>query len=209
MSSPDHLTPEKVSPTHTLLDNLQGQVFGIVMTAFGVTLLRAAGLVTGQTAGMALLISYASGYSFGVIFFLINIPFYIFAWMRMGPGFTLRSLISATLISILADFAPQVISFAELNIYAAGLLAGATAGVGLIALFRHGASAGGLGILALYIQDRTGFRAGWVQLSVDVCIFAASFLVLAPSAVGASLFGALVLNVIIAFNHRKDWYIAH
>lgn len=197
------------SPSHSLIDNLQGQAFGILMTAFGVTMLRAAGLVTGQTAGMALLISYASGYSFGIVFFVVNIPFYIFAWMRMGPGFTVRSLISATLISVLADFAPNVISYAEFNIYVAALLAGATAGVGLIALFRHGASAGGLGILALYIQDHLGIRAGWVQLAVDLCIFAGSVFVLAPSAVVASLFGAMVLNVIIALNHRKDWYIAH
>ncbi|MFD1696080.1 YitT family protein [Roseibium aestuarii] len=209
MSVSDRPDLEPRKPTHTLLDNLQGQAFGILMTAFGVTLLRAAGLVTGQTAGMSLLISYSTGYSFGIVFFLINIPFYLFAWMRMGPGFTLRSLISATMISILADFAPQVIAYSHLNIFVAALLAGATSGVGLIALFRHGASAGGLGILALYIQDRTGFRAGWVQLGVDLCIFAASFLVLAPMAVAASLFGALVLNVIIALNHRKDWYVAH
>lgn len=195
-------------PAHSLLDNLQGQAFGVLMTSFGVTLLRSAGLVTGQTAGMALLISYATGYSFGIAFFLINIPFYIFSWLRMGAGFTLRSFVSATLISVLADFAPNVIAFSELNIWVAGLLAGATAGVGLIALFRHGASAGGLGILALYIQDNTGFRAGWVQLIVDLCIFAASLFVLAPMAVAASLFGAVVLNIIIALNHRKDWYIA-
>ena len=36
---------------HTRLDNVQGLAFGIVMTAFGLSMLQAAGLITGQ-AGM-------------------------------------------------------------------------------------------------------------------------------------------------------------
>jgi uncharacterized membrane-anchored protein YitT (DUF2179 family) len=80
--------------------------------------------------------------------------------------------------------------------------------MGLIALFRHGASAGGLGILALYVQDKTGFRAGWLQLIVDAMIFIASAFFLDSWAVAASFLGAAVVNVLIAFNHRKDWYVA-
>ena len=201
-------TPETPAAHHSFWDNLQGQVFGVLMTAFGVTLLRSAGLVTGQTAGLSLLISYAFGWSFGIVFFVVNMPFYVFAFQRMGAGFVLRSFVSATAISVLADFAPQVIRFQELDMMVAALLAGCTAGVGLIALFRHGASAGGLGMLALYIQDKFGFRAGWFQLIADLAIFSVSLLVIDSTAVLASLFGAVVLNALIAFNHRKDWYVA-
>ncbi|WP_417684855.1 YitT family protein [Roseibium sp.] len=197
------------SVLHSTWDNLQGQVFGIVLTSFGVSLLRAAGLVTGQTAGLALLIAYASGWSFGAVFFLVNLPFYVFAFRRMGARFAIRSFISATAISLLADLLPNVISFASLDPFAAAALAGCVNGVGLIALFRHGASAGGLGMLALYVQDRFGLRAGWFQLGADLVIFAVSFLVIDSVALLASLLGALVMNALIAFNHRKDWYVAH
>jgi uncharacterized membrane-anchored protein YitT (DUF2179 family) len=199
---------EKTPATHSLLDNLQGQASGVLMTSFAVVILKSAGLVTGQTAGLSLLLSYATGYSFGVVFFVVNIPFYAFALQRMGWRFTVRSLVSATLISVLADFAPNVVTFAEVNIWAAALLGGCTAAMGLIALFRHGASAGGLGILALYVQDKTGFRAGWLQLIVDAMIFIASAFFLDSWAVAASFLGAAVVNVLIAFNHRKDWYVA-
>jgi uncharacterized membrane-anchored protein YitT (DUF2179 family) len=199
---------EKTPATHSLLDNLQGQASGVLMTSFAVVILKSAGLVTGQTAGLSLLLSYATGYSFGVVFFVVNIPFYAFALQRMGWRFTVRSLVSATLISVLADFAPNVVTFAEVNIWAAALLGGCTAAMGLIALFRHGASAGGLGILALYVQDKTGFRAGWLQLIVDAMIFIASAFFLDSWAVAASFLGAAVVNVLIAFNHRKVWYVA-
>jgi uncharacterized membrane-anchored protein YitT (DUF2179 family) len=197
------------SARHGFWDNIQGQVFGIVMTAFGVSILRAAGLVTGQTAGLSLLVSYATDLSFGAAFFLINLPFFIFAWRRLGAGFALRSVISTVAISVLVDLAPMLIVYASLDMLTAAILGGCASGFGLIALFRHGASAGGLGILAVYLQDRTGFRAGWTQLIVDSVIFAASFLVLDWKAVIVSFLGAVVLNVMIAFNHRRDWYVAH
>ena len=52
-----------------------------------------------------------------------------------------------------------------------------------LALFRHGASLGGIGIVALMLQDRLGWRAGWVQLAFDAVLFAASFLVVPPKTV--------------------------
>lgn len=199
---------QTIHASHSLTDNLQGQAFGVVMTAFGLSLFGSAGLVTGQVAGVALLLSYVSDWSFGFLFFLINLPFYAFGYKTMGPAFVARSLISATVIAILADFAPDVMTFSDLNIWAAAVLAGCCTGIGLIALFRHGASAGGLGILALYIQERFGIKAGWFQLTTDLAIFGLSLLVIDSLAILASLLGALVMNALIAFNHRKDWYVA-
>jgi hypothetical protein len=79
---------------------------------------------------------------------------------------------------------------------------------GLLALFRHGASLGGIGIVALYLQDKTGFRAGWTQLIFDVCLFAAALTVRDAKTVAISALGAVVINLVIAVNHRRDRYIA-
>ena len=102
---------------------------------------------------------------------------------------------------------PQYISFAELNPLLGAVMIGAFSGSGLIALFRHGASLGGIGIIGLYIQDATGFRAGCVQLIVDAMIFAVALFLLDPLAVGWSFLGALVANLTVAINHRRDRYI--
>nr|WP_309568077.1 hypothetical protein [Psychromarinibacter sediminicola] len=58
------------------------------------------------------------------------------------------------------------------------------------------------------MQDTTGFRAGYVQLIADAVIFAAGFLLFPVPVVLWSLLGAVVLNLVIAFNHRRDRYIA-
>ena len=72
--------------------DLQGLVFGVVMCSLGVVFLKAAGLVTGQTAGIALLLSYVLPLGFGPLFFMIGIPFLILAWSKRGAVFALRTV---------------------------------------------------------------------------------------------------------------------
>ena len=66
----------------------------------------------------------------------------------------------------------------------------------------------GLGVVALLVQDTTGFKAGWVQLIADAVIFGAAFWLFPAPVVLYSLLGAVVLNLVITFNHRRDRYIA-
>jgi uncharacterized membrane-anchored protein YitT (DUF2179 family) len=77
----------------------------------------------------------------------------------------------------------------------------------MLALYRHRASLGGMGILAIYIQDKTGFRAGLVQLFFDGVLFIFALLLFDFSIVIISLLSAVVLNFFVAINHRADRYI--
>ena len=88
------------------------------------------------------------------------------------------------------------------------VLFGFLSGSALLALFRHGASLGGIGIVALMLQDRLGWRAGWVQLGFDAVLFTLAFLVIEPDLVLISFLGALVVNLVVAINHRRDRYLA-
>lgn len=193
---------------HTPLEDAQAFVLGTAMCALGVQFLTANGLITGQTAGLAVLASYLTGWSFGAVFFLVNLPFWVLAWVRMGVRFTVKSAIAVAMLSGFAEVLPRVFEIGRLDPGVGAFLAGATIGLGLIVLFRHGASLGGVGVLALWLQERTGFRAGWTQLLFDGALFAAAAFVLDPLLVLWSLFGAVVVNLIIAVNHRKDRYIA-
>lgn len=206
--SPASANYETKKAAHSAFDNIQGQIFGIIMTSFGISILHAAGLITGQAAGLAFVISYATGIHFGILFFVINLPFYVLAITRIGWRFTVRSLIAVTCISILSGFFPSVVGYSVLQPHVAAVLAGFCTGIGVIGLFRHGSSGGGVGILAHYLQETTGLRAGWIQATVDVGVFGAAVFVLDSKAFLASVLGAMVLNAFVAFNHRTDWYVA-
>ncbi len=193
---------------HSLGEDILAFLLGTALCAFAVTMLTHLGLITGQTAGLGVLLSYVTGLSFGVVFFVVNLPFYVFAWLRMGPRFTIKSFIAVTLVSAMTELMSREVVFAHLDPTLGALLAGATAGMGLIVLFRHGASLGGVGVVALWAQEKLGIQAGWVQLGFDAVLFAAAFFVLPNLALVAwSLLGAVVVNLMIAVNHRKDRYI--
>lgn len=191
---------------HSALEDVQAFVLGTGLCGLGVVMLTHLGLLTGQTAGLAVLISYVTGASFGIVFFVINLPFYWLGWVRMGPRFVVKSLICVTLLSGTSEIFPNLIAFEHLDPLLGTAFVGSLIALGLIVLFRHGASLGGIGVLGLIIQDRTGLRAGYVQLAFDLVLFAVAFMIFAPELVVISLAGAAISNLIIATNHRPDRY---
>jgi len=193
---------------HTVLEDAQGLLTGTTLAGTGLVVLTHLGLITGQTAGLALLLSYVTDISFAVFFFLLNLPFYWLGYKRLGLRFITKTIICVGLISVFSAAFPQLLHIQSLNPLFGIALFGVLTGAGLLAIFRHGASLGGIGILALYLQEKTGFRAGWTQLLVDACIFLAAFFLIDARSVLLSLAGAVVVNLIVAVNHRKDWYVA-
>lgn len=198
------LKPQK---HYTRFEDMQGLLLASVQSALGLHLLRSAGLMTGGTAGMALLISYASGWAFGLVFFVINLPFYWFAYRARGMVFCIKSLASVTMVSALAELLKPLLVVDHIDEATAAVLFGVSTGVGLLGLFRHSGSLGGVSIIALILQDKYGFKAGWTQTIHDVFLFAVALWLMPFDKVIWSLVGAVILNLVIAFNHRRDWYI--
>ena len=193
---------------HSLLEDAQGVLAGSMLVSLGVTLFSAAGLLTGGTVGLAFLVHYGTDLSFGTVFFLVNLPFYYLAFRRLGLAFTVKTVCAIALTALLSEYMPGFFAFQSINPVAAALFGGLTVAAGMLALFRHRTSLGGFGILALYLQDRFGWRAGLVQLAFDGMVLACSFFVATPFVIICSVLGALVMNLTLAINHRNDRYIA-
>ncbi|KQV84026.1 YitT family protein [Rhizobium sp. Root1220] len=193
---------------HTPVEDVQGIFSGSLVAALGLYVLASAGLLTGSTAGVAFLLHYAFGMNFGLAFFLLNLPFFYLSWTRLGMSFTVKTFAAIGLTSVLTSLQPKVMTIATIHPAWAALLGGLLLGFGLLALYRHRASLGGVGILGIYMQERFGIRAGLVQMAIDLCVLAAAFLVTTPPVVFYSVLGAVVLNLFVAINHRADRYIA-
>jgi len=193
---------------HTPVEDVQGVFSGSLVSALGLYILASAGLLTGSTAGIAFLLHYALGVNFGLAFFLLNLPFFYLSWKRLGTAFTIKTFIAIGLTSLLTSLQPKVMEIVAIHPAWAALLGGLLLGYGLLALYRHRASLGGVGILGIYMQERFGIRAGLVQLAIDMCVLAAAFFVATPPVVFYSVLGAVVLNLFVAINHRADRYIA-
>jgi uncharacterized membrane-anchored protein YitT (DUF2179 family) len=196
------------SNRHNYLDDLQAILTGSLIVAIGLVFIKQAGLLTGGTAGLAFLIHYSTGLNFGLILFLANIPFYLLSLKRMGWDFTLKTIVTVLMVSLLTESIPLVIDIKEINLLFAAVGGGLLMGVGMLILFRHRASMGGFNILVLYLQDRFGWRAGKVQMALDCTILIAALSILTPWLLIASILGAILLNFALAVNHKPGRYIA-
>ncbi|HJV75502.1 MAG TPA: YitT family protein [Noviherbaspirillum sp.] len=194
--------------SHSLFEDIQALVTGTLLVSLGVALLGKAGLITGGTVGIAFLLHYVSGISFGKLFFLINLPFYYLAVKKMGWKFTLKTFGAVFLLSAFSEMMPLVLRVETLDPLYASIMGGLLCGVGLLVLFRHKASLGGINVLVLYLQERYGLRAGLVQLGLDAMILLLSTSRISIMAVLISLLGAAMLNLTLAINHRPGRYMA-
>ncbi len=193
---------------HTVLEDIQGIVIGATLVALSIQFLSQANLITGQIAGLALITSYATDWSFGLVFFVLNLPFYILAVRQLGWTFTLKTFVAVALMSTISELFPYVLTVDMVHPALGAMLGGVLAGIGLLSLIRHGATLGGVGIVALWLQDTRGVQAGNTQLLFDVFVFGLAFWILPAEVVVWSLLGAVILNMIITVNHRRDRYVA-
>lgn len=211
-SSPPATPPSALSAPaaipHTLTEDAVAIFTGVLLISVGVAFFTSAGLLTGGTAGLAFLLHYATGISFGKIFFVLNLPFYWLALRKLGRSFTVKTFMAVLLLSLLTELQSQFLEFAQLQPLYAAIAGGLITGTGFLVLFRHRCSLGGVGIAALYLQDRYGWRAGKVQMAVDCAIVLLALWTVEPLRVVWSIAGAVALNLVLAMNHRPGRYMA-
>jgi uncharacterized membrane-anchored protein YitT (DUF2179 family) len=192
---------------HSLFEDAQAIVTAVAFASLGFAFLRQGKLLSGGTAGIALLLARVVPLGFGTIFFLINVPFFWLGVRQLGWPFTLKTFAAIGLFSAVTDRLDAVVRVASLHPVYGALMGGALAGTGFLMLFRHGASLGGLSILSIYLQDRHGVRAGAFQLAVDAVIVLASVFVVSPLTLALSAAGAVALNVVLVVNHKPGRYV--
>lgn len=195
-------------PRHTLFEDAQALLTGTLIFGLAIVFFRQAGLLTGGTAGLAFLAHYAGGWDFGPLYFAINLPFYVFAWRALGWMFTVKTFVAVSLLSLYSELLPRWITITSLDPVFAAVMGGLLAGAGLLMLVRHRASLGGLGVLAIYLQDKKGWRAGHLQMIADVFIVGTALFIVDWHLIALSILGALMLNIVLAINHRPGRYFA-
>jgi uncharacterized membrane-anchored protein YitT (DUF2179 family) len=136
-------------------------------------------------------------------FFLINLPFFIIAYKQMGKSFTFKSIFAIALVSTLSDTLSSLIVIDTIPLWLAAFIGGGLMGIGLLLVFRHGASLGGVNILALYLEKHYGIHTGKVIFVIDMTVLTLAFQVYSAHQVLYSVVASLVLTSVIGRYHKK------
>lgn len=192
---------------HSRLEDGVALVTGSFLVAWGIVLLHSVGGLSGGVAGVAFLLDYLGLVPVSVAFFVLNLPFYWLAVRRLGWEFSFKTFAAVALTSVLSSALAREVSV-QMPLLLATAFSGLSLGLGFLVLFRHRGSGGGFGVVAFYLQERFGWRAGLVQLAFDLSVLTASLAVVDLRVLLASAVGVAVLNLTIATNHRPGRYVA-
>ena len=208
LSNPAVLASLPAPMSHSKVEDVVALFIGTFLLSFAINIIQQGGIMTGGTAGLALLLHYVFHVSFGTLFFCINIPFFYLAYKKMGLQLVLKTVAAIGLVSFFAELNPSFFSLENINPIYASLIANIILGVSFLILFRHKSSMGGINLLAMFMNEKYGISIGKFQMFVDICILIASAFFVDFNLLMISIMGAVVLNMIIAMNHRKDRYVA-
>lgn len=193
---------------HSKIEDILAMLIGTFILSFAMNLLQQAGIMTGGTAGLSLLIHYITDIKFGILFFLINIPFYYFAYKKMGMILVVKTFIAVVLLAGFTEIIPHFFHLSDVNPIYASIFANVLMGVSFLILFRHRSSLGGINLLALYLQEKFKIPAGKVQMGIDITILLSASFFVEGKLILISILGAVILNSIILLNHKNSRYVA-
>lgn len=196
---------------HSLFEDAYAILTGSFFILFGLVWLKAAGLVTGGMAGLSLLVSYLVPMPPGLLFALLNIPFFLLASRAIGRDATVKAVIVNLLISGLAVGAPLAFRLEQVNPLFAALFGGTLIGVGILQLARHRVGVGGIGIVALALERSRGWNAGRTQLAGDALILSVALPVLQMSAekFAISVLSAAAVAAVLIVFHKPGRYTGY
>jgi uncharacterized membrane-anchored protein YitT (DUF2179 family) len=194
---------------HSVAEDAYALAIGCILLVVGLVFLKAAGLVTGGIAGIALLLSYLIPLPAGVLFTIINIPFIIFARRAMGSGFAIKTMLVNLGIATFSALTRVSIHVIDVHPAFAAIVGGTVIGMGILCLARHQAGVGGTGVVTLWLQRTRGWNAGTTQIALDVLILAAAIPVVSGAQLAWSVLSAVAISLILIAWHRPGRYIGH
>ena len=199
--------PIFISPNQMVGDLLLITV-GCVLCAIAINgILIPQHFATSGITGIALIIhKKLPGINIGLIYFLSNVPLFIFAWMAVGRRFFFYSLIGMAVLSATVAFIRVPIHLDDKILNA--LLAGLISGIGVGTTLRSSGSQGGIDILSVMLLKRFSIGVGNTILAVNSIVL---ILVAFAYSLEAVLYTLIVIYVstkvativITGFSQRK------
>jgi uncharacterized membrane-anchored protein YitT (DUF2179 family) len=175
---------------------------GLFLTALGVKVLNMGNLTTGGTAGLAIVSSYATKLSWGLCFFVINLPFFVLSWRKLGRRWTLSTLAAVATLTLLREWM-EPWAFGELHPLWAALASGLILGSGITLVLNNGASLGGLQILALVLEQKWKINRGLTLMVTDGVIILLAVVLVGWEKALYSILSMAVMNLMIGRMKNK------
>lgn len=194
-------------PWNLLLLTVGGILFVIGMN--GIVIHQS--FIPGGMYGLCLFIYYKTEFlSPGILFLIVNIPFYVLGLLLISRRFVLYTIYCSTIITIASELI--VLDFGIQDQLYAAIAAGCISGVGSGIILRTLGSAGGLDIIAIILYKLYNIGVGKTFLIFNMLLF----IMVVTNYTADILIASIILTYVTAncmdyclslFNQRKIVYV--
>lgn len=153
-------------------------------------------ILDGGVVGISMIISQLSGMPLGVLTIVLNIPFMIVGFRRLGIRFLIRSVYAMVIFSVFLGVFSDMkeVTDKEILVVAFG---GVLLGVGVGLILRYGGCLDGTEIVAMLLSHHTEFSVGQIVLFFNIVIYGVAGILFGPDRALYSLLTYFITSKVI------------
>lgn len=128
-------------------------------------------VIDGGVVGISIMASHIFGIPLGVFLLILNIPFVYIGYKHIGKTFAVSTLFGIACLSVFVSIFHKLhIQSVTDDVWLATVFGGIVLGVGVGIVIRSGGSMDGTEIVAILLDERTGFSVGEIILFMNIFI---------------------------------------
>lgn len=160
------------------------------------------GILSSGISGIAILFGIITPFDIGLLNLVLNLPFIILGYYKLGKTSTINTLISVTSISFFLFVLP-VVPLTD-NILLSTIFGGIIGGFGVGLILKYAGTSGGLDIVAIILSQRSNLKVGLLLTGMNGLIILISGAVFGWNIALYTLLSIYLMGKIIDTVHTKD-----
>ncbi|MBP5775716.1 MAG: YitT family protein [Clostridiales bacterium] len=153
-------------------------------------------ILDGGIVGVSMIISQLSGLPLGVLTIVLNIPFVLMGFKRLGIRFLVKAIYAMVLFSVFLGVFKDMkaVTDKEILVVAFG---GVLLGIGVGLILRYGGCLDGTEIVAMFLSKHVEFSVGQIVLFFNIIIYGVAGLLFGPDRALYSLLTYFITSKVI------------
>ena len=153
-------------------------------------------VLDGGVVGISMIISQLSGLPLGVLTIVLNVPFVLLGFKRLGMRFLVKAIYAMVIFSVFLSVFKDMkaVTDKEILVVAFG---GVLLGIGVGLILRYGGCLDGTEIVAMFLSKNTEFSVGQIVLFFNIIIYGIAGFLFGPDRALYSLLTYFITSKII------------
>ncbi len=130
-------------------------------------------IIDGGIIGVSIILAHITKYNLGLLIFVLNLPFILLAFNKIGKKFVLQTFYAIGILSIGTNFFHHIENVTS-DLLLATVFGGIILGLGVGIVLKNEGSMDGTEIMSLVLSKKFGFSIGEIIMGFNVIIYAAA-----------------------------------